>query len=74
MAKAKHIADTDTVGYYETMRVYYPLLFFFALLLLLFFPHLYPQASYPLRALFIVFGIIIVLIGLVAMGWRGVIE
>ena len=72
MGKSNNNSDPHAIGYRETMRVYYPLLFFFALLLLLFFPHLYPQASYPLRALFIVSGIIIVLIGLVVMGWKGV--
>lgn len=62
----------ERMGYYATMRAYSPLLLFFALLLLLSFDHFYPQAAYPLRALFLGSGLGILLVGLFAIGFQGV--
>jgi len=64
-------SEEQNPGYYETLRVYHPLLFFFALLILLSFLHIYPQEAYPLRGLFIISGIFLVLCGIVLMGTRG---
>ena len=65
-------SSQEPAGYYATMRAYSPLLFFFALLLLLSFDHFYPQAAYPLRALFLGSGLVIVLAGLFLIGFQGV--
>ena len=64
-------SSAERIGYYATMRAYSPLLLFFALLLFLSFDHFYPQAAYPLRALFLVTGLGIVLVTLLMIGFQG---
>jgi len=58
-------------GYYETARVYHPLILFFALLLLTAFPHQYPHAAFPLNAIFINIGLLIILAGTIIAGFYG---
>lgn len=71
--KTEGALDTpdQQVGYCETLRAYYPLILFFGFLLLLSFLHIYPQASYPLRGLFIISGILVITVILVLLGYRG---
>jgi tetratricopeptide (TPR) repeat protein len=67
---ASEIPD-QRVGYYETLRAYYPLILFFGMLLLLSFLHIYPQAAYPLRGLSIISGMLIIAAVLLYLGYRG---
>lgn len=66
------MADDSKPGYWETVRVYHPLILFFALLLLAAFPHQYPHAAFPLNAIFINTGLIAVIMCSCIAGFSGV--
>ena len=73
-AKGKHSSlqtEKSKFGYYETARVYHPLILFFALLLLTAFPHQYPHAAFPLNAIFINIGLLSILAGTLIAGFYG---